>query len=149
MFIFGICIFLWEALRVHYLRLKEQKPPPVLFDLLTRENIFLLKKIYDSLDDSFYQSAVEIILNSEHGELFSQKFFSQIFKPKTSLFEYSVSHFTVKECLVKISQRYPERILQEIANHIDNSKIKFIFNDKSSFQTSAGLAYKEGVYLTY
>ena len=142
--------FLWEVLGmyVHYAKrgeqnAKKQKPPPVLFNLLTKENILPLKKNYSSRDDYFYKSAVEIILNSEYGELFSQKFFSQIFTPKASLFEYSVSHFTIKECLVKISQRYPERVLQEIANHIDNSKINSLFNDKSSFQTAA--AYGEKV----
>ena len=155
--------FLWEALRIYVnclrldkqnakkqnkkedIEINQQRLLPTLFDLLTRENIFLFKKNYDSLDDYFYKSAVEIILNSEHGELFSQKFFSQIFEPKVSLFKYAVSHFTIKECLVKISQRYPERVLQEIANHINNSKIKFLFCDKSSFQTSAGLTDKQGV----
>ena len=126
----------WAALKIyHYytynFTLEKKKDfLPVLYKLLTQKNLLSAKKAYKTMADHHYKNIVADILDSDYGESFSKIFISQIFNSKNSLFDFSISDLTIKECFIKILKKYPDRFLSEITNNIDSPKIKFIFKDK-------------------
>ena len=130
--------FAWEALQIYIYYTEEpekkKKLLPALYVLLTKDKLLSDKNRYSSMDDHYYKEAVKDILNSEYGEPFSQKFLSQISNSKKSLFDFSISDSTIRECCGKIIQKYPDRLLQEIISNTNNSNLDFIFNDKTSFE---------------
>lgn len=132
--------FLWDALNIYILYVynevpeKKEKLLPVLFELLIQDKLLLNKKKYNSRDAYCYEKAVNDLLNSDYGKDFSEKFVSQIINAKISFLNFSIDFETIKKCFTKILKKYPDKVLSEIINNIDNYKIQFLFKHSASFR---------------
>ena len=129
--------FSWDALQIYnyyeYMDKSKQKNKliSILYDLLTQDQFLSDKEKYDTMDDDYYEKAVNDLLDSEYGEDFSKKFISQIIAIKTSVFDLPISSETMRKCLSKIIRKYPDMILPTITNNIDNFNIDFLFRTES------------------
>ncbi len=119
---------------------KKKKLANALYNLLTQKDFLSYKKGYDN--DDCYEDAVDDVLASEYGERFAQQFAFQIFNSKNSLFDFAVRDSTIKECFRKIFKKYPDILFSEITNNINDHKMRFIFQDKNSFQQKPFNHYK-------
>lgn len=129
--------FSWDALQIYnYYKGRDKfkqknKLIPILYDLLTQDKFLSDKEKYDTMDDHYYEKAVNDLLGSEYGEDFSKKFISQTITIKTSVFDLSISSETIRKCLLKIIEEYPDMILLTIMNNTDNFNIDFLFKTES------------------
>ena len=131
----------WSALRIYDRYVYPEQNPKnrkqlqkVLYKLLTRNDLLSKKeKRYNATDDYIYKRAFKDILRSEDKELFSKKFLAQVFAPETSIFDFSISTYEIKECCKKIVKICPHIFLEQVTKYIDSPNIDFIFKDRHSF----------------
>ena len=129
--------FSWDALQIYNYYEYTDKPKqknkliPILYELLTQDKFLSHKERYDTMNDHYYEEAVDDLLESGSAEDFSKKFISQIIAIKTSMFDLPISSGTIRQCLSKIIRKYPNMVLPTITNNIDNSNIDFLFKTES------------------
>ena len=130
--------FSWNALEIYnyyeYKANPDQKSTlhPILYDLLTQDKLLSGKERYDSMDDYYYKKAVNDLLDSDYGESFSKKFISQVMRSKMFVLDFPVALETLRKCLKKIVQKYPDMILSAIVDNIDNFNMESLFNTRTS-----------------
>ena len=96
---------LWDALQTYhyyeYTKNPERKTQllSLLFKLLMQDKLLSDKKRYDSMDDYYYEKAVNNLLNSDYGPDFSKKFVSHIINSKTFLLDFAIDSETIKNVL--------------------------------------------------
>ena len=133
---------LWNALNIYMLYVygktpeKKKKLLPVLFELLMQDKLLSDKKRYNSMDDYYYEKAVNNLLNSDYGPDFSKKFVSHIINSKIFLLDFAIDSETIKKCFIKIIEKYPDTILTEIIDSKGHSNIDFLFKINTSFRGS-------------
>ena len=117
--------FSWDALQIYTYYESKQKPNekktkllPVLYNLLTRDDLLSKKERYSEVmndyNDHYYREAVGDILSSEmYGKGFSIHFINQIMA-SDNFFDIGVSFKIIRECLMEVIQKHPDPILSEI-----------------------------------
>ena len=144
--------FSWAALQIYFYYVydfsyeKKQKLLSALYNLLTRKDLLSVEKDsihMGNIDDYHYKQVVDDILESEYGKQFSEKFISQIFNSKNSLFNFSISHSTIRECFGEILQKFPDMVCFKILENINNRKVDYIFKNEASIGR-VFIGYKPG-----
>lgn len=130
--------FSWNALEIYnYYKYKsnpdqKSKLRPILYDLLTQDKLLSGKERYGSMDDYYYEKAVNDLLDSDYGENFSKKFISQVMQSKMFVLDFPIALETLRKCLKKIVRKYPDMVFSAIVNNKDNSNMEPLFNTRTS-----------------
>ena len=117
---------------------EKQLLPSVCYQLLTQKNLFEANpssnKTYSHYTDSDheYKSLVFKLFSladekpfSAFAQGFAKFFMSKIFYYKGSLFDLPLSKECIKECFKKVTEKYPDIVLSEIAKNSDKKINKF------------------------
>ncbi len=136
---------------------KEEKLlPAVCCQLLTQKNLFKeipssnkIRRNYTNSDHSYKSLVFKLFSLSDKkpfsilAQNFSKFFVSKIFYYKSSLFDLPLSEECIKECLKKITEKYPDIVLSEIAKNYDKNMNKF--NIRQLFKSSDLNLYKKSL----